>query len=374
MNTKKKKQRLIFFLPVFTYGGASESIIKLSKFLINHNYSVSLISIGKNVHKKYLKNIGCDVIELNTRRALFSILSLRKIIKIDLKKNYSQIIFVSNIHYANIISLISCFKLKGVKTILTERSSLSELSIYEGFFNSLKKKTIFFLARYFYRFSNLVITNSNFEKKFIKENFNIKNVKCIYPASILKVEKKNNKINQNINRIKKIIYVGRLSKEKGVITILKALTIIKDKLNFKLEIYGDGEEKKNILKFINLNNLKKNVLFNGYIRDKRKIFLNANLFINASWFEGLPNALVQSINNNIFPICSKSPGGNLEVIKHGELGLSFKTNNSDDLARKILFFFEKKIKLNQSKRIKHMENFTKKKSNQKYLKILKNLK
>ena len=83
---------------------------------------------------------------------------------------------------------------------------------------------------------------------------------------------------------------------------------------------------------------------------------------------------MQSINNNIFPICSKSPGGNLEVIKYGELGLSFKTNSSYDLAKKIMFFFKKKLKLNQSKRIKHMQNFTQKKSNQKYLKILKNLK
>ena len=176
MNIKDKKQRLIFFLPVFIYGGAAESIIKLSKFLIDHNYSILLISIGKNVHKKYLKKIGCNVIELNTNRALFSILALRKIIKIEIKKNYFKTILISNIHYANIISLISCFKLRGVKTILTERSSLSELSIYDGFFNFLKKKAIFSLAKYFYKFSDLIIKNSFFEKKFIKKNFNIKNI------------------------------------------------------------------------------------------------------------------------------------------------------------------------------------------------------
>ena len=129
MNVKNKKQRLIFFLPVFIHGGASESIIKLSKFLINHNYSILLISIGKNVHKNYLKKIGCSVIELNTNRALFSILALRKIIKTEMVKNYSKTVLISNIHYANIISLISSFKLRGIKTILTERSSLSELSI-----------------------------------------------------------------------------------------------------------------------------------------------------------------------------------------------------------------------------------------------------
>lgn len=373
MNVINKKQRLIFFLPVFIHGGASESILKLSKFLINHNYSILLISIGKNVHKNYLKKIGCNVIELNTKRALFSILALRKIIKTELVNNYSKTVLISNIHYANIISLISSFKLRGVKTILTERSSLSELSINQGFFNFFKNKIIFFLAKYFYRFSDLVITNSNFEKKFIKQNFNIKNIQCVYPASILKVKKKKYNINKKINNVKKIIYVGRLSKEKGVITILRALSMIRNKLDFKLEIYGDGNEKQNIIKFIKSNNLENNILFYGYVKNKKKIFSNKDLFINASWFEGLPNALVQSINNDIFPICSKSPGGNLEVIKHGQLGLSFQTNNSYDLAKKIMFFFKKKIKLNKSKRIKHMENFTQKKSNQKYLKILQNL-
>ena len=373
MNVINKKQRLIFFLPVFIHGGASESILKLSKFLINHNYSILLISIGKNVHKNYLKKIGCNVIELNTKRALFSILALRKIIKTELVNNYSKTVLISNIHYANIISLISSFKLRGVKTILTERSSLSELSINQGFFNFFKNKIIFFLAKYFYRFSDLVITNSNFEKKFIKQNFNIKNIQCVYPASILKVKKKKYNINKKINNVKKIIYVGRLSKEKGVITILRALSMIRNKLDFKLEIYGDGNEKQNIIKFIKSNNLENNILFYGYVKNKKKIFSNKDLFINASWFEGLPNALVQSINNDIFPICSKSPGGNLEVIKHGQLGLYFQTNNSYDLAKKIMFFFKKKIKLNKSKRIKHMENFTQKKSNQKYLKILQNL-
>ena len=144
MKKKLKKTRIIFFLPVFSLGGASESIIKLSKFLINHNYSISLISIGKNVHKKYLKKIGCDVCEINTNRALFSILALRRLIKKDLKKKFFQTILISNIHYANIISLISCVKLKNVKVVLTERSSLSELSIYTGFFNFLKKRIIFF--------------------------------------------------------------------------------------------------------------------------------------------------------------------------------------------------------------------------------------
>ena len=107
MYNKNKKQRIIFFLPTFTQGGAATSIVKLSKFLALHNYSVSLISIGKNVYKKDFKKIGCDVHELNTKRAFFSIFALRRLIKKDLK-NYSKTIVISNLHYANVVSIISC--------------------------------------------------------------------------------------------------------------------------------------------------------------------------------------------------------------------------------------------------------------------------
>ncbi|WP_075502006.1 glycosyltransferase [Candidatus Pelagibacter communis] len=373
MKSNFKKKRIIFFLPVFKLGGASESITRLSKFLVDQNFSVLLISIGKNSYKKYLKKIGCDVYEMKSKRALFSIFSLRNLIKDEINKEYLQTILISNIHYANLISLISCINLSKVKIILTERSSLSELNIYNNFFRFLKNKLVFFLAKYFYRFADLIITNSKFEKNFIINNFNIKNIKYIYPPSISKINK-GNRLRNKINCLKKIIYVGRLSKEKGVITIVEALSEIKDKFNFTFEIYGDGIEKDNIKRFIKSKRLDKKVIFKGYNKDRDKIFKNANLFINASWFEGLPNALVQSINYNVFPICSKSPGGNFEVIKYGKLGLTFKPGSSYELKNKILIFLNKNLKLNPKIRHKHLKNFTQTKSNQEYFKTLNNLK
>ena len=373
MNIKNNKHRIIFFLPVFGFGGASESIIKLAKFLNDHNFSISLISIGKNVHKKYLKKIGCEVYELNARRALFSVFLLRNLIKKDLNKKYFQTTLISNIHYANIVSFISCFKLKNLKIIFTERSSLHELSISNNFLKFIKNKFIFYMAKSLYKYADLVIANSKYEKNYIKDNFNVKNIKYIYPPSILKV-KPNYKKNKNYNNLKKIIYVGNLFKEKGAITIVKALSKIRKDLNFIFEIYGEGYEKKNIKNFIIQKKLSKKVFFRGFHKNKSKIFKNKDLFINASWYEGLPNALVQSINNNIFPICSKSPGGNSEVIKYGKLGLYFKTGDSNDLKKKILFFFKNKMSLNEKLRINHMKNFTQEKSNEKYLKTLNNIK
>ena len=308
--------------------------------------------------------MGCDIIEMNYKRAFFSLINLRKIFKSEIKKKYKKTILLSNIHYANIISILSTLFLKNIKIILTERSSLSELHLNNNLYKNIKNKIIFYLAKIFYRYSDLVIANSNYEKIYIKKNIKTNKIITIHPPSLNKIYilKKNNKF----SKILKIIYVGRLSKEKGVLTILKALKIIKGKIKFNFKIYGDGYEKNIIKTKIKEYKIDREVNLCGHQKNLNKIFKNADLFINASLFEGLPNALVQALNFNVSIICSKSPGGNIEVVGNGKYGQIFQVNNENDLANKIMNLNLKKHILNKNDKISHLKKFTEKFSNKKY--------
>ena len=367
MVLKKKQKRLVFFLPNFILGGAGESIFKLSKFLVKYNFSILIISLGKNFYKKNFEKINCEIIEIDSSRTFFSIFKIRKLMIEETKKSFEKIVFISNLNYVNIISLISLINLNKIKVVLTERSSISELKYSNNLINKFKNKIIYSLAKFLYRFSDLIITNSKFEKNYIKKNFRLNNVICIHPPSIKNIIKKNaNNFKKKLN----IIYVGRLSREKGIFIILEALRGLNKKYKFLFNLYGDGPEKKSIETFIKKNNLNKIISLKGFVYDKKLIFKNANLFINASLWEGLPNALVQSINYNVFPICSDAPGGNMEVINYGKLGISFKTNDVKNLQIKIIQFFSKRFVLNNKIRIKHLKNYTELISYQKYLKTL----
>jgi len=371
MVLKKKQKRLVFFLPNFILGGAGESIFKLSKFLVKYNFSILIISLGKNFYKKNFERINCEIIEINTSRTFFSIFKIRKLMVEETKKNFEKIVFISNLNYVNIISLISLINLNKIKVVLTERSSISELKYSNNLISKFKNRIIYFLAKILYRFSDLIITNSKFEKNYIKNNFKLNNVICIHPPSIKNIIKKNS--NKNFKKNLNIIYVGRLSREKGIFVILEALRGLNKKYKFLFNLYGDGPERKSIEKFIKKNNLNKIISLKGFAHDKKLIFKNANLFINASLWEGLPNAIVQSINYGVFPICSDAPGGNMEVIKYGKLGKSFKTNDEKDLQKKIIQFFNKRFVLNNKIRIKHLTNYTELNSCQQYLKTLNNI-
>ena len=207
---------MVFFLPNFILGGAGESIFKLSKFLVKYNFSILIISLGKNFYKKDFKKINCEIIEINSSRAFFSIFKLRKLMIHETKKNYEKIIFISNLNYVNVISLISLINLNKIKVVLTERSSISELKYSNNLIKKFKNKIIYSLAKFLYRFSDLIITNSKFEKNYIKKNFRLNNVICIHPPSIKNIIKKNN---NNKRKELSIIYVGTLSREKSIFII-----------------------------------------------------------------------------------------------------------------------------------------------------------
>ena len=105
MTFKKKQKRLVFFLPNFEVGGAWESILKLTKFLIRYNFSILVISIGKNYYKNEFRKINCDITELKSTKASLSIFKLRKLMISESKKSFNKIIFISNINYANIFHI-----------------------------------------------------------------------------------------------------------------------------------------------------------------------------------------------------------------------------------------------------------------------------
>ena len=154
--------------------------------------------------------------------------------------------------------------------------------------------------------------------------------------------------------------------------ILKALSYVKKKYNFQLKLIGEGPLKKKYKRLVKKLKLDKNIIFIGNVAHVKKFYKNADLFVNASSFEGLPNAIVEALNYGVPVICSNCPGGNMEVIQHGKSGTSFKVGDVHDLSKKIILYFEKpnffknKIRSNRN----NLRNYLENKSNLSYLKIL----
>ena len=361
----KEKKNLIILLPNFKFGGAGNSVFSLINYLKKTDFNITVICIGNCDYKNlFNKKINLYELENKSLLSLFpKILSIVKKIKSDNKKN----IIYSNHHYANIYSILLKILIKKIHVIGVERTCIYELSKYFSFKDFLKKVFIKATVLIIYRFADTIISNTIFTKEEIR-NFSKNNVVQIYSPSISEIKEfKNKSLKPRIN----LLWVGRLSKEKGC----KDLVYSAKYLNFKANIFilGDGEEFIEIKKLIKKNQ-NKNVKFylKKYIKKPYSYYKKSHILINTSFFEGSNNSIVQAINENLIILASNVPGGNKELLQNKKFGIFYEKDDASDLAKKLKKMIENYSKFQSKLSFKKvfLKNFTSNFSNKKTLRII----
>lgn len=120
-----------------------------------------------------------------------------------------------------------------------------------------------------------------------------------------------------------ILYVGRLSGEKNIGDLLKAMQLVlKQNSNAKLTIIGDGdsEERDRLKKLSNNLNLNNNVTFAGRQMNVADYHAKASCQVLTSHYEGFPLALVEACANGVPMVSFDGPSGPRDAITNGENG------------------------------------------------------
>jgi len=126
---------------------------------------------------------------------------------------------------------------------------------------------------------------------------------------------------------KQIIFVGRLSKEKGIETIIEVSKKLSNDIN--LLIVGSGPESKKIKK---LSETQDNLHYLGYLTHENSIKLirGSDILIQPSLHEGISTTILESMACKI-PVIATNVGGNYELIEHGKTGMLIEPKNSKEL-------------------------------------------
>lgn len=363
------KIHTIFFLSEFVLGGAGNSIYRLCKNLPKKNYHISIICLNKCYYKKLFKKEGIHIYEINAKRALFAFFKIKKLLIKLISKNFKSNIFLSNINYSNVLTILFLRSLK-LKICLIERTPFQELNIYYDKMDFIKKIIIKLLIKFTFHRADACISNSKYISKIYNKKYDLK-FKTIFPPSFdgMSIYKKKNLENSKI----KFVTVCRLTKEKGLPKLIKIFSKFKRK--FSLDIIGGGPELHN-LETLTYNIYKnKNIRFLG-TKDPSKIkfyLKKYDYYINFSDFEGFPNTVIESLSVGIPVLASQSYGGINEILSNKKFGLIF---NKESLLEKYLKnIYNKKLifKLNKSQVKKHLNNFSLKNSVKNYDNLLKKL-
>jgi glycosyltransferase involved in cell wall biosynthesis len=129
-----------------------------------------------------------------------------------------------------------------------------------------------------------------------------------------------------------IIYVGRLSHEKGIATLMDA---VKDS-RVTLKVIGDGPLKKELVSKVQEERID-NVVFLGYKTGRElhdEIRKSLFLVIPSEWYENNPRTVIEAFALGK-PVIGARIGGIPELVKDWETGLTFTSGDARDLREKI---------------------------------------
>ncbi len=130
-----------------------------------------------------------------------------------------------------------------------------------------------------------------------------------------------------------VVYFGRISKEKGLLTLVKAMRKLPD---LTLKIIGDGPLQMRVEAEIVSLGLK-NIRLLGYMDGdalREEILKTMFIVLPSEWYENNPKTCIEGFAMGK-PAVGANVGGIPELIKDGKTGLLFKMGDSEDLAAKI---------------------------------------
>ena len=331
-------KKILLFYPSFENGGATKNLIRIVNYLLEKKIKVILLSHNvKRDEFKFIKNLKIinnkplkkiSFLPIRWNLALSSVINLFYYGKSSCN---NSIIFSMQSH----IPAIIVSKIIKKKIIIRNSEESIGATIYAD--NKLLAVLVLILKFIFYNFADKIIAISKKSEESLKKIvfFNDKIVLILNPYvdKIFKIKK--------INKVKSkkftILSIGRFTYQKNLSVLIDAFSnLSKNNEKMELNIIGDGNQKKMLMK--KTQNIK-NIKITRWKKDIKNDFLRSDLFILNSYYEGLPNVLIDAVNYEV-PCISTDVSGARDILVNKKGGYIVPINNQHELEKKIKHVIE----------------------------------
>lgn len=302
-------------------GGMELDAIKLAKKLSSHTKITLIAKEGCFIASKKNEYLGFNNIELETidfKSSLgFAIISnIKKIIK---RYKIQNVVFFGASELKSLY-----FAFLGLEINLIIRHGTTKSTPKKDLFHRLIYSRVNYHVSICKHLENnvkyIIPFGKNTKSKLIYSSFNFEEP----------IHKKQDKLT--------LLHVGRIAHGKGQIDAIKACEIlVNSNIDFEFLLVGDYDEsyKKEFIDFYNDYKYKKNITLIGFNDDVRSYIEKSDIFLFPSFGEGLSNAFLEAIANNL--VCISYNNTSFPELQ--ELGLHFtmsENKNIDDLKKHLL--------------------------------------
>lgn len=143
-------------------------------------------------------------------------------------------------------------------------------------------------------------------------------------------------------KVNTVLYFGRLSSEKGIKTLIKAVR----GMDIELRILGVGPFENTLKRYVKTERIC-NVFFLGYKTGNELTTEIRNalvVVVPSEWYENNPRTVLEAFSLGT-PVIGARIGGIPELVLDNETGLTFEPEDIDDLKEKLMYCINNKGKV-----------------------------
>ncbi|NTQ65431.1 glycosyltransferase family 4 protein [Enterococcus faecium] len=329
--------KITFFIGGLSGGGAERVICNLANYLSEKDNECVILTMSEEESTyELLENIKVKSLLANRERKNFILDNVKRLVRLKkYMKNTNVDIYIVFLPIT-IIMMLLLKKSSNARIIASERGNPKRYSwVVQRMLKVLAKradKWVFQTTDAMDWYKNVI---SEFE--IIPNAINKEFVCSRYEGERRKV----------------IIGAGRLSEQKNFSLLIQAFSDVADYIpDYSLEIYGEGNKRKELEQLVKKCGIEKKVKMPGYVKSLGETIKDASLFVLSSNYEGMPNSLMEAMALGIPCISTDCPvGGPRYLIKDNVNGCLVPVGDKERLANAILSLLSDKEKSSQMGRL-----------------------
>lgn len=299
----------IMFVTLSLSGGGAERVVSiLSSSLAEMGHEVSVVLYGRKPSEYPVSNlVNISVIDdFSSSGRIKRLFGKIKWIRKFIKKEKPDFIFAFLAQPTVDTYFASLFlKSKFVSTVRNNPKLYPKQKALRALCNFVTKK------------ADVIMLQTEQQKDFFGER---EQKKIITVHNPVKTEVLNSNYEYR-DEVNTIATFGRLNAQKNHKLLISAFSrCCAEKDNLVLKIFGEGEEKENLLHLIGKLGLKEKVFLMGRTENVIEELQKTDIFVLSSDYEGSPNALIEAMGMGIPCVSTDCPTGPADLIRNSENG------------------------------------------------------
>jgi glycosyltransferase involved in cell wall biosynthesis len=284
-----KKPSVIFIAGTLGQGGAEKQLFLLARSLKKREHEVVVISLTKGEYWEHeLRLLGIKVHNIPRNISRWEKF---KAIKRLVKQSLPDVVYSFHFYTSFYAGLLR-FYFKGLKTIGSIRNNGKSEVKENGIWSWLHMHSC-----------HKIIGNNYDGINYVNKALKVPRRKLLFLSNAIETSLDVKKINIPPEAPLKIVFIGRLVKQKDPEILLEIASILKEKnIPFQLDIIGDGPLKESINKKIIDKQLQQNAFLLGKIDKASQHLPSYQILLSTSLYEGTPNVILEALLAKVYPV------------------------------------------------------------------------